>query len=183
MTGAPENARYGEYNTTYNDSEVDTSQRRAPVLTEAQAAAIRVTDYFEGWTPSSFTAESVTAPTFKITPFFTTDEDINLPYTGNTISLGYEFDNTNDNLNDSSVIQWYRVSPDGTETFINATVAYISKKYKITSADVGHYIKAVITPETVSGLKGTSMSIKLDNLVRVGTGDRKSTRLNSSHWE
>jgi lysophospholipase L1-like esterase len=109
------------------------------------------------------------APTFKIAPFFTTDDDINIPYTGNTISLGYEFDHASDNLNDSSLIQWYRVSPDGTETLINATTAYISKTYKITSADAGNYIKAVVTPETVNGLKGSPMSIKLDNLVRVGS--------------
>ncbi|WP_081798017.1 pectinesterase family protein [Neobacillus dielmonensis] len=169
MSGPPENAHFAEYNTTYNHSAVDTSQRRAPVLTEAQAAAINVADYFGGWTPSSYTADSDTAPTFKVAPFFTTDDDINLPYVGNTISLGYEFTNHNDNVNDSSLIQWYRVSPDGTETLINATTAYISKTYKLTSADAGYYIKAVVTPETVNGLKGAPMSIKLDNLVRFGS--------------
>ncbi|WP_404331623.1 pectinesterase family protein [Mesobacillus maritimus] len=170
MSGSsPENANFAEYNTTYNHSAVETSQRRATVLTKAQAAEMNVADYFGGWTPSSYTADSETAPTFKVAPFFTTDDDINLPYVGNTISLGYEFTNLNDNLNDSSLIEWYRVSADGTETLIRATTAYISKTYKITSADADHYIKAVVTPETVNGLKGTQMSIKLDNLVKVGS--------------
>jgi pectate lyase/pectin methylesterase-like acyl-CoA thioesterase/lysophospholipase L1-like esterase len=169
MSGPPENAHFAEYNTTYNHSAVDTSQRRAPVLTKAQAAEINVADYFGGWTPSSYTADSDAAPTFKVAPYFTTDDDINIPYVGNTISLGYEFTNPNDNVNDSSLIEWYRVSPDGTETLIHATTAYISKTYKITSADAAHYIKAVVTPETVNGLKGIQMSIKLDNLVRVGS--------------
>ncbi|WP_284645749.1 pectinesterase family protein [Paenibacillus silviterrae] len=169
MSGPPENAHFAEYNTTYNDSAVDTSQRRAPVLTDSQAAEIHITDYFGGWTPSFYTADSGIAPTFKIAPFFTTDDDINIPYTGNTISLGYEFSNSSDNFNDSSLLQWYRVSPDGTETLIHATTAYISKTYKMTSTDVGYYIKAVVTPETVNGLKGTPMSIQLDNLVRAGS--------------
>ncbi|MDQ0972352.1 pectin methylesterase-like acyl-CoA thioesterase/lysophospholipase L1-like esterase [Neobacillus niacini] len=169
MSGPPENAHFAEHNTTYNHSAVDTSQRRAPVLTKAQAAAINVADYFGGWTPSSYKADSDTAPTFKVDPFFTTDDDINIPYVGNTISLGYEFNHPNDNVNDSSLIQWYRVSLDGTETLIHATTAYISKTYKLTSADAGYYIKAVVTPENVNGLKGTKMSIKLDNLVRVGS--------------
>ncbi|WP_243735045.1 pectinesterase family protein [Paenibacillus turpanensis] len=169
MSGPAENANFAEYNTTYNGGAVDTAQRRAPVLTDTQAAAIDVTDYFGGWTPTFYAADTETPPTFKTAPFFTTDDDINIPYTGNTISLGYEFEHTNDNLNDSSLIQWYRVSPDGTETLIQATKAYISKTYKITSGDIGFYIKAVVTPETVKGLKGTPNSIQLDNLVRKGS--------------
>ncbi|MCY7822553.1 pectinesterase family protein [Bacillus spizizenii] len=165
----PENANYAEYNTTYNGTAVDTSQRRVSVLADEQAAAINVENYLGGWTPSYYTADSDAAPTFKIDPFFISDDDINIPYTGNTISLGYEFNNPNDNQNDSSLIQWYRVSPDGTETLIQATTAYISKTYKITSADEGYYIKAVVTPETVNGLKSTPMSIQLDNLVKSGS--------------
>lgn len=38
MSGPPEGAHFAEYNTNYKNSAVDTSQRRAPVLTEAQAA-------------------------------------------------------------------------------------------------------------------------------------------------
>lgn len=117
MTGAPENANYAEYHTTYNGASVDTSQRRVPVLTEAPA--IDVANYFGGWTPSYYTADSLTPPTFKVVPFFTTDDDINIPYTGNTITIGYELDHANDNQNDSSLIQWYRVSPEGTETLID----------------------------------------------------------------
>ncbi|WP_121642424.1 pectinesterase family protein [Bacillus vallismortis] len=165
----PENANYAEYNTTYNGKAVDTSQRRVPVLTKKQADAINVENYLGGWKPSYYSADSDAAPTFKINPFFTTDDDINMPYTGNTISLGYEFKDPNDNQNDSSLIQWYKVSPDGTETLIHATTAYISKNYKITSADEGYYIKAVVTPETVNGLKSTPMSVQLDNLVKAGS--------------
>ncbi|MCY8308146.1 pectinesterase family protein [Bacillus vallismortis] len=165
----PENANYAEYNTTYNGKAVDTSQRRVPVLTKKQADAINVENYLGGWKPSYYSADSDAAPTFKIHPFFTTDDDINMPYTGNTISLGYEFKDPNDNQNDSSLIQWYKVSPDGTETLIHATTAYISKNYKITSADEGYYIKAVVTPETVNGLKSTPMSVQLDNLVKAGS--------------
>ncbi len=163
----PENANYAEYNTTYNGEAVDTSGRRVPALTDA--SSINVADYLGDWTPSFYTADSDEAPTFKVEPFFSTDDDINIPYTGNTISLGYEFEKSNDNQNDSSLIQWYRVSPDGTETLIKATTAYISKQYKIASDDAGNYIKAVVTPETVNGKKGTPKSIKLENLVQVGS--------------
>jgi lysophospholipase L1-like esterase/pectin methylesterase-like acyl-CoA thioesterase/chitodextrinase len=164
----PENANFAEYNTTYNGSAVDTAQRIVTPL--AAAPAINLADYFGAdWIPTYYTPDSGTAPTFKIIPFFTTDDDINVPYTGNTISLGYEFESVNDNSNDSSLIQWYRVSPEGTETLIKTTTAYMSKTYKISTDDVGSYIKAVVTPETVNGLKGAPLSIKLDNLVRAGT--------------
>jgi pectin methylesterase-like acyl-CoA thioesterase/lysophospholipase L1-like esterase len=165
-----EGASFAEYNTTYNGAGVDTASRRAPVLTDAQAAAINVVDYFGDWTPTYYAADSSTAPTFRTAPFFTTDDDINTPYPGHTINLGYEFNNVNDNLNDSSLIQWYRVAQDGTEQLIKTTVAYVSKTYKITSADSGYYIKAVVTPEITNGKKGTPMSVKLDNLIRVGSG-------------
>jgi len=163
----PENAHFREYNTTYQGAAVDTSQRIVPALTAAPA--INLADYFGDWIPTFYSPDSETAPTFKIDPFFTTDGDINIPYTGNTISLGYEFENANDNLNDSSLIQWYRVSPEGSETLIHATTTYISKTYKMTSDDVGYYIKAVVTPEIVNGLKGEQKSIQLENLVRAGS--------------
>jgi lysophospholipase L1-like esterase/pectin methylesterase-like acyl-CoA thioesterase/chitodextrinase len=163
----PENANFAEYNTTYNGEAVDASQRIVSAL--PAAPAINLADYFGDWTPTYYTPDSGTAPTFKVDPFFTTDDDINIPYTGNTISLGYEFENANNNLNDSSLIQWYRVSSEGTETLIKATTAYISKTYKITSDDVGHYIKAVVNSELVNGLKGAAMAVQLENLVRAGS--------------
>lgn len=169
MTGRPEQANYAEYNTTYNGAAVDTSQRRAPVITAEQAADIRVADYLGGWTPSYFTADSETAPDFKAAPSLAIDGQGELPYAGGTLQLAYEFLAEQDNLNDSSLIQWYRVSPDGAETFIQASTAYVSNMYRMTSEDVGYYVKAVVTPETVNGLKGRPMSIQLEQLVRADT--------------
>lgn len=164
----PENANYTEYSTTYNSEAVDTSSRRVAVLSEA-ASIPRVTSYFGDFNPTYYKADNDSAPTFKTAPFFTTDDDINIPYTGNTVSLGYEFNEKTNNLKDSSLIQWYRVSKDGTEKLIKVTTAYISKNYKLTSDDVDCYIKAVIKPELVNGVKGEEKSIKLDNLVMVGS--------------
>jgi pectin methylesterase-like acyl-CoA thioesterase/lysophospholipase L1-like esterase len=175
MSGAkPETANFAEFNTTYNGVKVDTVSRRATVLSDITSIA-STNSYFGDWTPQYYAADSDTAPTFKTVPFFTTDDDINTPYPGHTISLGYEFTNANDNLNDSSLIQWYRVGQDGKEELLKTTTAYISKTYKITTADSGDYIKAVVTPEIVNGKIGTPMSIKLDNLVRTGSGTGGAT--------
>jgi pectin methylesterase-like acyl-CoA thioesterase/lysophospholipase L1-like esterase len=170
MSGAtPEKSNFAEFNTTYNGTAVDTSSRRVVPLSDTTSIA-SVNNYFGDWAPSYYVAESDKAPTFKVTPFFTTNDDINTPYPGHIVSLNYEFDNSNDSLNDSSLIQWYRVAEDGTKTLIKATSAYISKTYKLTSDDSGYYVEAVITPETVNGQKGSPMSVKLVNLVKTGSG-------------
>lgn len=164
----PENANYKEYNTTCNGEGVDTSSRRVPALSD-DASIPSVNSYLGDFSPKYLAACGDSAPTFKTNPFFTTDDDINIPYTGNTVTLGYEFNEKNDNLNDSSLIQWYRVSKDGTETLIKEASAYISKTYKLTKDDIDCYIKAIVTPELVNGVKGETKSITLDNLVREGS--------------
>jgi pectin methylesterase-like acyl-CoA thioesterase len=61
----PENANFAEYNTTYNGERVDTTLRRAAVLTDTTSIA-SVNSYFgSDWTPSYYVADSDTATTIE----------------------------------------------------------------------------------------------------------------------
>jgi pectin methylesterase-like acyl-CoA thioesterase len=54
MSGAkPENAHFAEYNTTYNGAAVDTSSRRAAVLSDITSIA-KVISYFGDWAPKYY---------------------------------------------------------------------------------------------------------------------------------
>lgn len=161
-------ANYYEYNTvTIDGTVVDTSQREGHVMTGAEAAEVRAENYFGGWMPTYYQAEAAEV-VFATVPFITSNGDLNTPYPGNTLTVGYSI-GEND-VHDVSVIQWYRVK-DEERTLLKTSNATAGKTYKIDTADIGSYIEVVVTPTTVSGNTGEPASFKMTELVRDGYED------------
>lgn len=166
MSGAtPEKANYLEYNTTYNNTAVDTSKRVTGVVTEAPVVDVKA--YFGEWTPSYFVVDGTGTPAFATAPYITSNDDLNLPYPGNTLTVNYSLGN--DNALDNSVITWYAVAADGSETVIKVSSARVSNKLYLEEAqNIGSYIKAVVTPGTVDGRFGVAGSVQTENTVQDG---------------
>ncbi len=168
MSGAkPENANFYEYNTTdMNGNAVDTSSRRGKVADEATAAAWTMEYYFGDWVPAFYEAEEATV-TFEVAPFITDNGDINTPYPGHTLTVGYSLGAAN-NANDASRIEWYRVKEGAADVLVKTSYASIDKTYQIASEDIGYQIKVVVTPVTVSGTTGTAAAYTVEEVVRDG---------------
>ncbi|MBQ8822262.1 MAG: hypothetical protein IJZ82_06430 [Lachnospiraceae bacterium] len=168
MSGAtPENANFYEYNTTdMNGNAVDTSSRRGKVADEATAAAWTREYYFGDWIPYYY-VEEATSVAFEVAPFVTDNGDINTPYPGHTLTVGYSLGDAND-ANDASKIEWYRVKEGATDVLVKTSYASIDKTYVIASEDIGYQIKVVVTPVTVSGVSGTAASYTVEEVVRDG---------------
>ena len=169
MNGAPENARYAEYNTTSLDGKnVDTSQRtKDTVKTEnpvPNAEAFKA--YFGDWTPKHYVAEDETVA-FTRDPYLENNADLNSPHPGNTLSVKYSLGENNDK-NDASIIKWYRVDDAGNETLVKASTAIAGKSYKVQTADEGNFIKAEVTPTVASGNAGTAKSIQTEQKIQAG---------------
>lgn len=166
-------AYYKEYNTTLLDgTAVDTSKRSVDLMTQAEADAVKVKDYFGSWTPA-FYQEEAAEVAFATKPFVTDNGDLNTPYPGHKLTVGYSLGAAND-ANDASLIQWYRVK-DGKETLVKLSNATIDKTYKITKEDVGSHIKVTVTPTTVSGRTGTVESCTVEAVVGDGYEDPDAT--------
>lgn len=169
MNGAPENARYAEYNTTSLDGKnVDTSQRtKDTVKTEnpvPNAEAFKA--YFGDWTPKHYVAEDETVA-FTRDPYLENNADLNSPHPGNTLSVKYSLGENNDK-NDASIIKWYRVDDAGNETLVKTSTAIAGKSYKVQTADEGNFIKAEVTPTVASGNAGTAKSIQTEQKIQAG---------------
>lgn len=163
----PTNAKFHEYNTTLTDgTTADVSGRVTGVMTQEEAAKVDVTAYFGGWTPSSYVTEDA-AVAFTTVPYVVDNGDINAPYPGHTLTVGYSLGENNDK-NDASVIRWYLVGDDGTETLVKSSTANADKTYQITADAAGKHIKVVVIPQTISGTVGTELSYQVEAFVREG---------------
>ena len=162
----PENARFKEYGTFSLDGQAVALDTRVAGTT--LTAPVSVNDYFDGWTPVNYQEENPVV-NFATDPIITDNGDINLPKAGHTLTVGYSLGAAND-ANDASLIQWYAVK-DGQETLVKATLASVSRSYKIQRDDVGALIKVVVTPTTFSGVVGTSKSYTLIETVGEGWDD------------
>lgn len=166
----PQNANFNEYNTTALDgSNVDISNRTGKVLTAEQADGIKVTDYFEGWTPFYY-VESSNKVEFNTIPFITDNGDLNTPYPGHTLTVGYAINDSND----ASIIRWYRVK-NGEEVLVKTSTAAVDKTYKITKEDIGAQIKVEVIPLNVNNVAGDSKSAIVSEAVRDGYDDPSAT--------
>lgn len=162
----PENARFGERFTTALDGQnIDSAQRVLP----PSAKLAEVADYLGAWTPHYYTGETQSVA-FETAPIVTDNGDINLPKAGHTLTVGYSLGSVNDQ-SDASLISWYAVAPDGTETLVKSTVANVSRSYKIQQSDLGCRIKVVVTPLTLSGEGGEAKSYTLAETVKEGWND------------
>ena len=159
----PKNANFYEYNTMWDGKQVDASQRNGgKVLTDAQAYA--PLNYLTGWTPVYYTEP--TGKDVKLKKIsFTTDDDINTPYPGHTITVHYSLGKLD--KEDMSLIQWYRVK-DGKKTLVKQSAGYADKTYLISKEDSGCTIECVVTPMTRGGKPGKQVKEKLDEKIKDG---------------
>ncbi|MBR1771626.1 MAG: hypothetical protein IJ747_06315, partial [Lachnospiraceae bacterium] len=166
----PAKANFGEYNTTTTTgAAVDTTGRVAGVMTAEAAAAIKVTDYFGTWVPVNYTEEAANLA-FATKPYVVDNGDINAPYPGHTFTVGYSLGKEND-ANDASVIQWYRVASDETKTLVKSSTATVDKTYKVAKEDIGSHIQVVVTPATVSGNMAEAVSYTVEAAILDGYED------------
>ncbi len=157
----PENANYAEWNTISLDGvKLDTSNRVAGTVKDAAfAEAVNVEDLFEGWKPYYYytykplTEESSTVE-FSSVPVLSSTGSLENVQIGDSLDVTYSIGKNE--AYDTSVIQWVRVSEDGTEEVIKGYSALqTGHSYKITELDQGCTIKVVVKPETISGYQGT----------------------------
>ena len=73
----------------------------------------------------------------------------------------------NNDGQDISVVDWYRVSADGSEKFKVATSRLDTPEYTyiVTPGDVGYYIMAEVTPKTLNSQPGTKQSATTDRAI------------------
>lgn len=164
MSGnSPEKANFFEYNTQWDGRGVDVSQRNGGKII-ADSSAYTPKNYFIDWKPVYYTEGSNTDIKLK-KPSFTTDDDINTPYPGHTVTLHYEFPRSI--YEDMSLIQWFRVQ-DGREILVKQSTGYSDKTYLLTKDDSLSNIKAVVSPRARGGRYGKSIVVKLDKKVNEG---------------
>lgn len=170
----PENAKYNEFNTTRTDgTEVDLSARVTGIMSEDTANAVDIAAYFNGWTPKAYTKEA-DGVAFTRVPYVVDNGDINAPYPGHKLTVGYSLGEVND-ASDASVIRWYIVADDGTETLSCSSTANADKSFTIPSEAEGKRIKVVVIPQTISGTTGEAAEYKVEAFVREGYEDPSST--------
>ncbi len=171
MSGAkPENANFKEYNTVFikDGSAVATTGRVTGVIDSVVASQIQLNTFLGSSLPKAYVEENSIVK-FETAPYVVDNGDINTPYPGHTLTVGYSLGTAND-ANDASVIRWYSV--DGTtETLVKSSTAVLSNTYKITTADIGKKIKVVVIPETFSGNAGSSASYTVEVAVKDGYED------------
>ena len=117
--------------------------------------------YFGEWKPAYYDVVKTDKLKFAKKPSFTTDDDINTPYPGHTITLHYSLGKADSE--DMSLIQWYR-----NDKLVKQSTGYGDKTYFLTKEDSGCTIKAVVTPMTRDGTKESSATAKLDAKVKEG---------------
>ncbi|MCH5257295.1 MAG: chitobiase/beta-hexosaminidase C-terminal domain-containing protein [Lachnospiraceae bacterium] len=169
------NAKYFEYNTISLDGKsVNVDSRVRPVMSENDAKAINVSDYFGEWKPEYYAAEAETLE-FTETPKVKDNGDENRPMPGHTLTVTYKLGDNDSS--DASIIQWYMVESNAdTEegTLLKSSTATADKTYKIEEKAVGKYIKVTVTPQTISGKSGTSQSYIMEEAVKEGYEDPSS---------
>ncbi len=158
----PGNANFFEYNSMWDGKTVDVSHRDGGKII-ADASAYNPTNYFINWTPVYYKAPKGGEVKIKKASF-TTDDDINTPYPGHTITLHYNYSGDDD---DVSLIQWYRTK-DKKDVLIKQSTGFAGKTYLISTADSGFNIKAVITPQSRGGKPGKQITVNLDKKINEG---------------
>ncbi len=127
-----------------------------------------------GYSASTYfniTPDVVGAPGFAETPVVDIGLEIreNADGTGETagcVTVKYVLDNDGPDI---SVIDWYRVSADGSEQVKVATSRMDEPEYTyiITPGDVGYYIMAEVTPKVLNSRPGTKQSVMTGRVITV----------------
>lgn len=164
MSGnSPEKANFFEYNTVWDNSGVNVSSRSGKIITDSSAYSPK--NYFIEWTPHYYNAEKGGNVKKLKKVAFTTDDDINTPYPGHTVTLHYNFPASD--FEDMSLIQWFRVQ-DGKEILVKQSTGFTEKNYLISTDDSKCNLKAVITPKIRGGEYGKPVTEKLSETIKEG---------------
>ncbi|MBQ8679270.1 MAG: hypothetical protein IJ530_05860 [Treponema sp.] len=159
----PENARFHEINTTWAGSPVNLSSRPEGTIPQI-TKDFNVKYYLGQWKPEFYSEpKSVKIKTKKAS--FTTDDDINTPYPGHTITLHYTLGNADED--DTSLIKWYR-DKDGKSVLVKQSTGFADKTYLIQGDDAGGIIRCLILPQTRGGDTAKPIEAKLDKKINEG---------------
>lgn len=164
----PENANFREFNTIWNGKPLDLRDRIGKTALKSDSG-FSPKDFFGSWKPAFYSSPAKAKIKAKKASF-TTDDDINTPYPGHTITVHYSLGKISED-EDESLIQWYRVEnvkKDAKETLVKQSAGYADKSYLLTKEDSGFIIKCVVTPKLRSGETGNAISAKLDRAVLEG---------------
>ncbi len=161
----PENANFKEFGSIDDGKAADLSERvQGTVLKSEDGYTPKA--FLEDWTPEySLLPKKANKVKFSKKPSFTTDDDINTPYPGHTVTLHYSLGKAD--IEDISLISWYSIL-NGKETLIRQSKGFADKTLLLTRDEEKSTIKCVVTPLTRSGLTGDSAEITLEAPVREG---------------
>ena len=170
MSGVnPEAAKYKEMGTVYGNTPVDTTSRvSGTVSTDVNADA---TAYFNGWTPTYYTASPAELK-FATAPYFSSKCDVLLPESGYIMECKYDLGTDAD----ASRIIWERVDESGNATVVKVDNAKTNTGYNMVADDIGYYIRATVVGMTADGKSITPVSITSAKPVVKGSGSVDTDR-------
>lgn len=162
-----ENANFREFNSIWNSKPVDLSRRVSGTALKS-SEGYTPEDFFGAWKPEFYEKPGKANLKAKKASF-TTDDDINTPYPGHTITVHYSLGKAPES-EDESLIQWYRAEPDGSgkATLVKQSAGYADKTYLLTKEDTGFIIICVVTPRLRNGNEGKPLTARLDKKVNEG---------------
>jgi len=110
------------------------------------------------------TPDVVGAPGFAKEPAVTMGTTEAAGVQAGCVTVAYELNNDGQDI---SVIDWYRVSADGTEKVKVATSRMDMPEYTyvVTPGDIGYYILAEVTPKVLNSQPGTKGSATTDRVI------------------
>ena len=159
----PEDARFREINTTWAGNAVKADERikdTIPQITKDYTMKV----YLGQWKPEFYT-DPKPAKLKPKKPLFTTDDDINTPYPGHTITVHYTLGVSDDD--DMSLLKWYR-DKDGKSVLVRQSTGYADKTYLIQPEDAGGSIRCLIIPQIRGGEPSKPVETKLDKKINEG---------------
>ena len=159
----PENARFRELNTTWDGNPVDVTERPKETIPQI-TKDLTIKHYIGQWKPAFYTEPKPSKVKAK-KPSFTTDDDINTPYPGHTITVHYTLGKQDEE--DTSLIKWFR-DKDGKTTLVKQSTGFADKTYLIQKEDSGSTIRCRVIPQIRSGDKASPVEAKLDKKINEG---------------
>ena len=160
----PADARFREVNSTWDSKQVDVSGRVKDTIPKVTKDYV-VKNYLWIAPKTEFYTEPKAEKIKAKKPSFTTDDDINTPYPGHTITVHYTLGNADSE--DTSLIKWYR-EKNGKLDLIKQSTGYGDKTYLIQAEDAGGTIRCRLFPMNRHGDKADLIETKLDKKINEG---------------
>lgn len=155
--------RLREINTTWAGAAVELSSR--PEGTIPQITKDYTVKFYLGqWKPEFYT-EPKSAKLKPKKPLLASDDDINAPYPGHTLTVQYSLGASDSD--DLSLLKWYR-DKDGKSELVKQSLGYADRSYLIQGDDTGGTIRCLIIPQIRSGDKASPIEAKLDKKIGAG---------------